>query len=78
MCFFVLFFYFHFLTMPCIHFKCPTACPKNAPSFCVFCSQPLSHLGQYVSFNFLKVSNGAKIRNRYNQVPHLTLVLKEN
>ena len=22
--------------------------------------------------NFVKVSNGAKIRNRYNQVPHLT------
>ena len=23
-------------------------------------------------FSILKVSNGAKIRNRYNQVPHLT------
>ena len=25
-----------------------------------------------VSFTCSKVSNGAKIRNRYNQVPHLT------
>ena len=24
------------------------------------------------NFSILKVSNGAKIRNRYNQVPHLT------
>ena len=25
-----------------------------------------------LEIDFLKVSNGAKIRNRYNQVPHLT------
>ena len=25
-----------------------------------------------MSFQVIKVSNGAKIRNRYNQVPHLT------
>ena len=33
----------------------------------------------YVSFdNMVKVGKGAKIRNRYNQVPHLTQDTKSN
>ena len=32
----------------------------------------MSFLAQYVFHCSVKVSKGAKIRNRYNQVPHLT------
>ena len=35
-------------------------------------SSPLQPLGKLNSNFILKVSKGAKIRNRYNQVPHLT------
>ena len=54
MCFFVCFIFLLSFFNHALHtfFKSPTACPKNAPSFCVFCSKPLPHLGQYVSFNF--------------------------
>ena len=39
----------------------------------VFVTQYNSSLSSFVpNFRILKVSNGAKIRNRYNQVPHLT------
>ena len=31
-----------------------------------------SHRGKNHTISLIKVSNGAKIRNRYNQVPHLT------
>ena len=33
---------------------------------------PVFSMYIHVSSENLKVSNGAKIRNRYNQVPHLT------
>ena len=47
----------------------------RAPCKHIFCpyTQPQSQIGSKVqTFIFLKVSKGAKIRNRYNQVPHLT------
>ena len=46
-----------------------------SPSYCVYISQIInfaSVCSNFDSFNKRKVSNGAKIRNRYNQVPHLT------
>ena len=42
---------------------------------CQFCLEPLefiSNLSKHVLVIIIKVSKGAKIRNRYNQVPHLT------
>ena len=30
------------------------------------------HISSYITSDSIKVSKGAKIRNRYNQVPHLT------
>ena len=32
----------------------------------------MSYLDFYKNYEILKVSKGANIRNRYNQVPHLT------
>ena len=47
---------------------------------CLWCKQIFVYIDEDFAINgirpkFLKVSNGAKIRNRYNQVPHLSLLL---
>ena len=40
---------------------------------CKCCSTPINHSIKHALFALIKkVSKGAKIRNRYNQVPHLT------
>ena len=54
------------LKLKCL--KCIQSVIKQQAALCVFCAfDNGSELATY-----LKVSNGAKIRNRYNQVPHLT------
>ena len=49
---------------------------RKTAYFCHFIEMLLCNLEENMysvhEYDFLKVSKGAKIRNRYNQVPHLT------
>ena len=52
----------------------PISCFANTSCICEQCTGEPESSKQAFDINYSKVSKGAKIRNRYNQAPHLTQV----